>query len=123
MESATEPGACGDWSVSQIFWHVSSWERLLIEALKTPDDGYDYSEPDEDDFNADEIAAMLNVSTREVLERSEATHRELRDTLAATPAPYFEMPHPRRRLIDQWATMHYEEHAAQISAWRAEHGR
>ena len=118
-EDADELGACGEWSVNQILWHIGAWERLLITALKTPDDGYDYPEPDADTFNADAISDMSDASPREVIERLESTHRRLRDALADTPASYFDQDHPRRRLIDEWSFLHYEEHAAHIAAWRA----
>ena len=117
-DDVVEPGACGDWSVNQVLWHISAWERLLITALETPDDGYDYPEPNVEDFNAAAVAKMNDASPREVVERLESTHRKLRDALANTPASYFVQDHPRRRLIDEWAFLHYEEHAAQIAAWR-----
>ena len=41
-EDVVEAGACGHWSVNQVLWHISAWELLLMEALETPDDGYDY---------------------------------------------------------------------------------
>ncbi len=119
-EDADEPGACGDWSVNQILWHISAWECLLMTALETPDDGYDYPEPDEDVFNAEAVSTMNDASPREVIERLESTHRRLRDVLANTPASHFDQDHPRRRLIDEWAFLHYEEHAIQIAAWRSE---
>ena len=118
-EDAAESGACGIWSVNQVLWHIGAWERLLMTALNTPDDGYDYPEPDPDPFNAEAISTMADASAREVIERLESTHRKLRDALANTPASYFDMDHPRRRLIDEWSFLHYEEHAAQIAAWRA----
>ena len=89
-----------------------------MTALETSDDGYDYPEPDEDVFNAEAVSTMNDASPREVIERLESTHRRLRDVLANTPASYFDQDHPRRRLIDEWAFFHYEEHAAQIAAWR-----
>ena len=119
-EDADEPGACGEWSVNQVLWHIGAWDRLLITALKTPDDGYDYPEPDADKFNADAVSTMADASSREVIERLETTHRRLRDALANTPASHFNQDHPRRRLIDEWSLLHYEEHAAQIAEWRAE---
>ena len=118
-EDVVETGVCGEWSVNQVLWHISAWERLLITALETPDDGYDYPEPDTDDFNSEAVAKMNDALPREVVERLESTHRKLRDALANTPASYFVQDHPRRRLIDEWAFLHYEEHAAQIAAWRA----
>ena len=117
-EDVAEPGVCGEWSVNQILWHVSAWELLLMDALATPDDGYDYPEPNADEFNAEAVATMSGASPREVMERLESTHRRLRDALANTPANHFDRDHPRRHLIDEWALLHYEEHAAQISAWR-----
>ena len=119
-EDILEPGACGDWSVNEVLWHISAWEALLMEALDTPDDGYDYQEPEPDDFNAEVIKEMIDAPPRQVIERLESTHRKLRDTLAETPPNHFDLDHPRRRLIDEWAFLHYEEHAAQIAAWRAQ---
>ena len=118
-EDIVQPGACGEWSVNQVLWHISAWEGLLMDALQTPDDGYDYPEPDEDDFNAEAVSKMNDASPREVVEHLEATHRKLRDALANTAADHFDQDHPRRHLIDEWAFLHYEEHAAQIAAWRA----
>ena len=117
-EDLTEAGICGEWSINQVLWHISEWELLLIEALQTPDDGYDYPEPDPDDFNARAISEMKGATPRRVVERLESTHRRLRDTLANTHPSYFGLTHPRRHLIDQWAYHHYEEHATQIAAWR-----
>ena len=119
-EDASTPGACGDWSVNEILWHISAWERLLMTALKTPDDGYDYPEPDVDEFNAKVVSEMLGRSPRQIIERLESTHRRLRDALANAPTSHFRQDHPRRRLIDEWTFLHYEEHAAQIAGWRAE---
>ncbi len=118
-EDVVKPGACGEWSVNQVLWHISAWESLLMEALETPDDGYDYPEPDADEFNAKVMKEMIDAPPREVIERLESTHRKLRDALAETPSNHFDLDHPRRRLIDEWAFLHYEEHAAQIAAWRA----
>ncbi len=117
-EDLVEDDVCGEWSVSQVLWHISEWELLLIEALRTPDDGYDYPKPDADSFNAIAVADMKDATPRRVVERLEAIHRRLRDTLANTPPNYFATAHPRRHLIDEWAFMHYEEHATQITAWR-----
>ncbi len=118
-EDAVVPGACGEWSVYQVLWHVSAWEELLMDALETPDDGYDYPEPDVDAFNEEVVAEMGDASPREVIERLEATHRRLRDVLAATPASHFLQEHPRRHLIDEWSMLHYEEHGGQIGGWRS----
>ena len=117
-EDAVVPGACGEWSVNQVLWHISAWEELLMDALETPDDGYDYPEPDADAFNEEAVATMEEASPREVIERLEAVHRRLRDVLAATPASHFTQDHPRRYLIDEWSMLHYEEHSAQIAGWR-----
>ena len=119
-EDIVEPGACGEWSVNHVLWHISAWELLLMEALETPDDGYDYPEPEPDEFNASATADMSVASPREIVERLESTHRRLRDALANTPPSHFDQDHPRRHLIDEWTLFHYEEHAAQIGAWRAE---
>ena len=118
-EDVVEAGACGDWSVNQILCHISAWELLLMEALETPDDGYDYPEPDVDTFNEDAVSEMSDAPPRRVIERLESTHRRLRDALANTPVSHFNQDHPRRRLVDEWSFLHYEEHAAQIAAWRA----
>lgn len=117
-DDVVEPGACGDWSVNEVLWHISSWELLLMDALATPDDGYDYPEPNTEDFNVESIAEMAGASPRQVVERLEDTHRKLRDALAEMPASFFHQDHPRRYLIDEWSMLHYEEHAAQIAAWR-----
>ena len=102
-EDADESGACGEWSVNQVLWHIGAWDRLLITALKTPDDGYDYPEPDSDKFNADAVSTMADASSREVIERLETTHRRLRDALANAPTQSFPsrppQTSPNRRVV------------------------
>ena len=120
-EDAAVPGACGEWSVNQVLYHIGSWEELLISELEIPNDRiFVASAIDPDRFNARAIAEMGQMSSREVLERSESVHRRLRDALEKTPAEWFDSGHPNRRSVDEWAYLHYEEHTAQIAAWAQE---
>ena len=66
-----------------------------MEALETPDDGYDYPEPDVDTFNEDAVSEMSDAPPRRVIERLESTHRRLRDALANTPSQPFQ-PRPSK---------------------------
>ena len=121
-DDAVMPGACGEWSVNQILYHITAWEELLINALQSsdedsagnPEDAYS---GDADAFNARVIARMGDMTLREVMEKFDMTHRHLRDVLEQCPSEVFAPQHPKRRLIDEYAFLHYEEHTAHIAAW------
>lgn len=121
-DDAVKPGACGEWSVNQILYHITAWEELLINALLTSDEDTaenpqdTYSE-DTDAFNAKVIESMGNMTPREVMEKFDMTHRHLRDILEQCPTEIFAPQHPKRKLIDEHAFLHYEEHTAHIAAW------
>ena len=122
-DDALKPGACGEWSVNQILYHITAWEKLLINALLASDKDATqnpqnaYHSEDADAFNAKVIENMSNMTLREVMEKFDMTHRHLRDILEQCPSEVFAPQHPKRKLIDEHAFLHYEEHTAHIAAW------
>ncbi len=119
-EDASKPGICGEWSVNQVVFHIGSWEELLIERLHANGGTGSAQHIDADDFNDAAMNEMESMDSRAILERFESVHRRLRDALEWAPAKQFETGHEMRKLIDEWAYLHYEEHAAQISAWASD---
>ncbi|MEX0762214.1 MAG: maleylpyruvate isomerase N-terminal domain-containing protein [Dehalococcoidia bacterium] len=108
------PGVCGEWSVKDVLAHITTWESELIMALGR---GSAVPTPNLDEFNEKAVRSRASLTSREVMEQLEDTHRSLRDALNDAPAAYFAYGESIRTKIDSDSLLHYEEHAAQIRAW------
>jgi hypothetical protein len=125
------PGACGDWSVKDIIAHLSSYEHVTIEVLKT----FQGEEPTPlilqflhhlDEFNNAEVESRKYLTAQQVMD-------EYQDTQVQTTSLIMEIP-PEN--IQQVGTMpwysqdccladfinrlyeHTREHCAQITLFR-----
>ena len=125
------PGACGNWSVKDIIAHLTSYEHVLIEVLKT-------FQGDEvtptiqkflhhlDEFNSDEVEARKYLTAQQVID-------EYQDTQVQTTSLLMQIPTDKVRQIGtmpwysqncclaDFINRHYEhtsEHCAQIVLFR-----
>lgn len=125
------PGACGDWSVKDIIAHLSSYEHVAIEVLKT----FQGDEPTpfilkflhhRDEFNSGEVEARKYLTAQQVID-------EYQDTQVQTTSLLMQIPGDKVR---QTGTMpwysqdcsladfihrHYEhtyEHCKQVALFR-----
>jgi len=117
----TEPGACGAWSVKDLIGHVAFWDADAIQDVGAHLGGIPRAEEDVDALNAHVAAANAARGVEELRAEMEWTHAAAVALLAAL-AP----DDPRARAacreiaVDTWE--HYDEHAAQVRAWRQRAG-
>jgi DinB superfamily len=125
------PGACGDWSVKDIIAHLSSYEHVTIEILKT----FQGDEPTslilqflhhQDEFNNAEVEARKYLTAQQVMD-------EYQDTQVQTTSLLMQIPPDK---VQQTGTMpwysqdccladfvnrlyeHTSEHCTQIAVFR-----
>src|SRR5690349_2661257 len=125
------PGACGDWSVMEIIAHLTSYEHVTIEVLKT----FQGDEPTPnilkflhhlDEFNNTEVEARKYLTAQQVID-------EYQDTQVQTTSLLMQIPTDR---VGQIGTMpwygqdccladfidrlfdHTREHCTQIAMFR-----
>jgi hypothetical protein len=103
-ERMTEPGVVGDWSVKDALAHVAFWDDPDL-----PDSGGNWQP-----INEREAAARADWSLAEVRSNLAETHERMLAAMRARPD------------IDADAVRgdweHYDEHAAEIRAWREQQG-
>jgi len=117
-----QPGAVGHWSVRDVMAHIPTWEEEAMKALPVILEGKPLPRyMGIDAFNAREQESKRHLPLEQVKEELPATHKKLVDYLQKVPESAFGIPRFIKRLrLDTFG--HYREHAAQISAWRAERG-
>jgi hypothetical protein len=103
-ERMTEPGVVGEWSVKDALAHVAYWDDPDL-----PDSGGDWQP-----INERVAAERANWSLAETRRNLEETHERMLAALRARPDIDPE------QVRGDWE--HYDEHAAEIRAWRAQQG-
>src|SRR5262249_37485965 len=106
-----EPCVCGDWSLKDVLGHVAFWDRFGAESAQRelagqPKDG----EHDWQRLNDQDHAAKANWDADRILTELDAAHAAFLDAYRALPnlGP--------DHVKEDWE--HYDEHAAEIRAWR-----
>jgi hypothetical protein len=114
------PCVVGDWSVRDIMGHITTWEEEALKSLPlilargTPKSYGEYGGVDA--FNAQESAEKRSLSLDKTRQMLTVTHQTLLDRIVEIPDKAADAEFERRLGEDTWE--HYEEHAAQIRAWR-----
>jgi len=110
-ERLAEPGVAGDWSAKDVLTHVAYWDNEDVAAIERTLKGV--PDPEGVDYEA--------VNVRVAIERRDWTVARVRDDLLDTharvvsalrAAPDFSPETVRESL------KHYDDHAAEIRAWR-----
>ena len=93
------PGACGNWSIKEILAHLTSYERLLVEACNVVLGNKDKSTPylaafgnSQDTFNDAEVAKRKYNTAQQVLDEYNDTQLEATSLLALIPAEALQKP-------------------------------
>jgi uncharacterized protein (TIGR03083 family) len=126
------PGACGDWSVKDIIAHLTAYEVLLRDALKT----FAGSEPtayllafakdNQDHFNAAAVARHRYATAQQIEDDYNEAQMQTTSLLAQIPAgkaaqkgtvPWFGPDLSLAELVNDLYT-HTREHCEQIKRFR-----
>jgi len=117
---------CGTWSLREILGHISGWHREMRPALermargeKPVPAGVSYS--DVDAWNA-KFAAAVHGSNAEILRELEQSHADFMRAAATVPDERVVPDRTAFKLIDANSRHHYQEHSADILAWRKRRG-
>ena len=111
----------GHWSTKDLLGHVAFWEEWVIGDCQRilagePDPGGDM-----DEINQGQVAQSTNASVAEQKHYRDEAHARLAAFLATIPDGEPRLPALVKAL--EWETYaHYDEHAAQVRAWRAAQG-
>jgi hypothetical protein len=132
------PGACGVWSVKDIFAHLASYELVLVDILGA-ETGERRDTPHLDRFttmgpafNDAEVDARTTMGLEEVLAELGAAHDETLRLVASIPPerlrepgtlPWYGADYAIDDLIVYQYYGHKREHAAQVDAFRDHRGR
>ncbi len=117
----TEPGVCGAWSVKDLIGHVASWDADAladVERIMTgaPEQPQDVQARNEASAAANATRSLEDLRT-ELARNHEAVVVALRGLAADDPRT---LAICRAIAEDTWE--HYDDHAAQVRAWRAREG-
>lgn len=116
-ERLGEPGAVGAWSVKDVMGHVAFWDEQAVAAGERLLRGEPAVEVDWQEVNEREAAAAAGRSAAEQRATMERAHGAVRGLLRGTP------PADPRFLglcgcLRGDTFEHYDEHAADVRAWR-----
>lgn len=126
------PEVCGHWSAKDIMAHLTSYERAMVEALRSargePPGGYLTGLiRDGELFNETQVALRVGYSAAEVLAQYEEAHAQAMALAVALPPslyinsgflPAYGMGYDLEDFIVYMLYGHKKEHAAQIKVFR-----
>lgn len=114
-EALVQPGVFADWSVKDILAHIAFWHENMV-AVATGQVTIDTADPaGVDELNRQAFEERRGWTLRQAREELERTYRLALETIRRMPEI-----DPRRVEADTWD--HYQEHAADIRAWRSRRG-
>ena len=122
VSALLEPNVVGQWSVRDVLAHITTWdeEKLKILLLLLEGKSLHRRYSSFDAFNAREQERKRYLSLEQVKQELAATHEKLVACLADFPESAYAKGNRLPRSL-RLTRNHYREHAAQITAWRAEH--
>ena len=119
-ERLAEP-MVGHWSAKDLLGHVAFWEDWVIGDCQRILAGEPDSGEDMDPINQGQVEETKNASVAEQKRYRDEAHARLMAFLGTIPADTPLFPQLAKAL--EWETYaHYDEHAAEVRAWRETHG-
>ena len=118
-ERMGEPGVTGDWSLQNLFGHIAFWEDIAVQKIPHALAGQPSSDGDVQALNAADHAARRGRSLPEERAAMEQAHAALvaqLETIAGADAGALDAA------VRDDTYLHYDEHRAEIAAWRRRHG-
>jgi uncharacterized protein (TIGR03083 family) len=129
-DEMTQPGVCGDWSVTEVLAHVAAWDRATTAAFRQMLEGerpafIDLDEDGVEGFNAEQHAKHAGISPEDALTELTAAREELLEVLRETGNAEMFAPAPGDESADlsiaaclDVQISHDQEHALMIEEWR-----
>ena len=118
----TAPGVTGDWSVTDILAHVTTWEEEALKYLPLIITG---GRPPRytryggiDAFNAQMTEQKRGLALSDVLRQLDETHRRLIDYIRSVPEEHYKRETRFRHRLRLDTYSHYPQHARAIREWR-----
>ena len=116
-ERMTEPGVCGEWSVKDLLGHVAVWDAFAVARCRRFLAGEAPGSVDWQGINEREAAARGDRSVAEQRAEMERTHAAMVEFVRALSPAQLRTKGVRPRIrVDTYE--HYDEHAADVRAWR-----
>jgi hypothetical protein len=114
----------GTWSARDIVAHISGWHREMAPALERLSRGErpiaeGVSYDDVDAWNARFADARKGAATAEILKELDASHAAFMKAAAGVPGERYVPGKTAHKIVDFNSRHHYQEHRAQIEAWRS----
>lgn len=117
----SDPGVCGDWSVGDLLGHIAFWSDYSLERGRDALAGRPFVSVPWEEMNEQDAAARAGRSAAANRADMDAAHSRMLAFVAAAPRdPAIILPMLKRMGMD--TDEHYDEHAAEIRAWRAREG-
>jgi hypothetical protein len=115
-ERLAEPMA-GHWTGKDLLGHVAFWEDWVIGECQRILAGESNTDEDMDPMNQSQVEERKNASVAEQKRYRDDAHARLMAFLGTIPADTPLLPQLVKAL--EWETYaHYDEHAADVRAWR-----
>lgn len=108
---ASQPGVTGDWSLKDLFGHIAFWDDQATIEAKRRAAGEPPREVDWQALNDEDAAANRALGYDELFQRMQDNHNRLIAVISELPEV-----DPDAVKDDTWE--HYDEHIAEIRAWR-----
>lgn len=118
-DSMENPGVIDGWSVKDIIGHITTWEDIIIDIIRTKLSDIEYIRPYQDlnDFNLQQVEAKKLLSLEEIKVNFLKSHEDLIKFLNDLPVNVFEPSSESVRVITVESLNHYQEHAQDIEKW------
>jgi hypothetical protein len=114
----------GTWGVREIVGHIVGWQRELAPALariargeRPFPEGVRYD--DVDAWNARFAALMRDRTAPDLVRELASAHETFLRAAAEVPDERFQPGRTAYKIVDLNSAHHYQEHGAEIRAWRA----
>ena len=121
-----EPGVVDDWSIKDLLGHMAFWADRAVNTLAEVQAGRGAEVPgpetetELDEWNAREFAVREGKNLAQLREDWERAHQAARAALETFPEETLDDPFKDHTVVFEFGAdtfAHYQQHAAQISAW------
>jgi uncharacterized damage-inducible protein DinB len=107
----SEAGVCGAWSIKDLVGHISVWDQVCVDYLGERARGEEREAIDWQRVNDEAAASRADRSIAQQRAEMDESHQALLGALSTKTS--FDP-----EVLGESSWLHYDEHAAQVWAWR-----